>query len=440
MLVKNEKKENACYKFSFKVDVKDVGREMDAVSMEIGKKARFPGFRPGKAPVHMVRARYGEQIRIEAARNLISRECLDACKELKIQPYAAPRVDKIDIRDDVPFEFEVEMDIFPSAEIGKLKNVKLASDQVHVADKDIDKEIESVQIRFAEARLRGDDERVQKGDFISADIVCYNGDESIDEMGRKGVRIVVENRDNSTMDIEKLYIGRKKGDTVDVTKPYFGKTDTSQYENFRGDLIITTIEERILPKIDDELAKDAGYESLEKMRESIRNYLENYAKALLDQRFEDKLLESVIAVSKFDIPVTLMETVLKREKENHLKQIQQSIENSDSYFTSHPEQLKQCEDRAEKTTKIMVVLSEIVRQNDFKATPAEIKEFIMGQAVINRAPDAEAYYQTVSSNREQMENVEYQLGNRKAIAFIKENANIKKGKTFALKDVLVNGG
>jgi trigger factor len=440
LLESKEKKENACYHMTFSVPAEVVDQAIEKSTKTIQKKVKVPGFRKGKVPPHMVKSRYYNDVLNDAAREIVASETETVCKAEGIAPYDAPRLEKIDIREGEPFQFEYDLDVFPSVELATLKNIKVVQDTAEVKENDIKKELDHIRTRFAEVKVKDDDAVSGEGDILIGDILCFNGEEPLAELDRKGVRVLAEKRDDTEIDLVKLYSGHKKGDVIDVTKIYHDVLP-QQYnrDTFRASFTVNSIEERILPEMDDDLAKEAGFDSLAALKEHIREFLQNYADRSLNNRVESNILQELCTQSTFDVPVSLQNSALDSEKNRYIEQHNINEEHANQYFNEHPESIEECRKRSRQTIETILSLQQVAQDADITVEDEELKKFIADDLRSKQQDASDDRVIQILKDTDKRENYVHMLTNKKAMDYIKENITIKKGKSLKIDQVLSEG-
>src|SRR5580692_8959443 len=129
------------------IPAETVQKTVEKVAREFAKVARVPGFRPGKAPVTLIRRRFAEDIKSEVLQSLVPEQIERAVTESKLVPVTQPHIDKVDFTESGPVKFRASFEVLPEFELGQYKDLEVEIDDVKIEDADVDKGIEELRER-----------------------------------------------------------------------------------------------------------------------------------------------------------------------------------------------------------------------------------------------------------------------------------------------------
>jgi len=293
------------------IPAENVSKATEKVARDLAKVARVPGFRPGKAPVTLIRRRFAEDIQGEVLQSLVPEYIEKALEEKKLVPITRPAVDQVDFKEGEPLRFRAVFEVLPEFELGDYKNLAVSIDAVEAGDAQVDKTIEEMRERVAtfvpvEGRAAKDGDYVLiklsgipvgGGDPVQADnIMCHIGAEETLESFTENLR------------------GTSPGDTKKFRSQY---PDDYPDEKLAGKAYDYTVEvqgikEKKLPELNDEFAKDAagekgGFSTLAEMRELITKDLEAAKEDQQQSQAREKILEALVKQHDFPVPEALVE-------------------------------------------------------------------------------------------------------------------------------------
>ena len=143
----------------------EVTKAMERVAKEFARVARVPGFRPGKAPVSLIRRRFADDIKGEVVQSLVPERVEKAVSEQKLTPVSQPQVDKLDFAEGQPLKFRAVFEVLPEFELGTYKNLELEMPPMDITDDDVNKALQEMSERAATfAPVEG--RAVENGDFV----------------------------------------------------------------------------------------------------------------------------------------------------------------------------------------------------------------------------------------------------------------------------------
>ncbi len=284
----------------------EVAKSVEKVARDIARVARVPGFRPGKAPVTLIRRRFADDIKSEVLQSLIPERIEKALEEQKLVPVTRPQVDHVDFPEAGPVKFRAVFEVFPEFELGEYKGLEVEVDAVEVTDDDVAKTMEEMRSRAAtfvpvEGRALADgDFAVLKiigvpaggGEPIQAEnVLCHIGAEETMEAFNTNLR------------------GAQPGDKkqFDATYPPDYPDPKLGGKSFHYTVDVIGIKEKKLPELNDEFAKDVEAASLDDLRAKIRQNLAAERDHRQREQAEQKLIEALIAKHDFPVPEALVE-------------------------------------------------------------------------------------------------------------------------------------
>src|ERR1700722_14800098 len=131
------------------IPAENVQKATEKVARDISRMARIPGFRPGKAPVTLVRRRFAENIQGEVVQSLVPEYLEKALDEKKLIPVTRPEVNDIHFKEGEPLKFRAVFEVLPEFDLGDYKNLNVQIEEIQVGDEQVDKAVEELRDRFA---------------------------------------------------------------------------------------------------------------------------------------------------------------------------------------------------------------------------------------------------------------------------------------------------
>jgi trigger factor len=315
-------------KMSLTIPKEEVAAQYQELLKDYAKNAQIPGFRRGKAPQEVLVRKFGEALKGEALGKIIEKAVDEVFADQTLPrderplPYSQPRIDEAPEFDlDRDLTFSLVYDVLPPVKIGQWKGLEVEVPEVAITDEDLARELEEVRERNAFVLDRDDDAQAQQGDVATI---------SYCELGEGGEELPDSRRDDfvftlgqrtSIYQIDDDIAGMKKGETKEVTKTYADDAASGPLagKTVKLRITLTALKEKKLPDLDDDLAQDVDekYQTLDDLKNSIRERLEKG----LDLRMRDlkinKLLEKMIE----NTPVTLPESMVRVELDGRLRNL-----------------------------------------------------------------------------------------------------------------------
>jgi trigger factor/ATP-dependent Clp endopeptidase proteolytic subunit ClpP len=351
----------------------EVTKKLESVAKEFARVARVPGFRPGKAPVSLIRRRFADDIKGEVVQSLVPQRVEQAVTEQKLTPVSQPQVEQLDFTEGQPLKFRAVFEVLPEFELANYKDLDLEMPVMDVTDDDVTKEIESVRERAAafapvEGRPAENGDHVQLkimgtteggGEPIQADtVLCHIGAEETMEPFNENLR------------------GANTGDhkNFDVTYPADYPDAKLVGKTYHYAVEVLGIKNKKLPELNDEFAKDVSdATTLDELKKKVREGLE----AARDHKHKDllheKVLAAVVKLHDFPVPESLVQHQMDVRLERFVRQLAgQGIDPRAVNFDWATLRSRQ-QERASDDVKAELIVDRIATAENIDVTDEEVK-------------------------------------------------------------------
>lgn len=349
-----------------------VDAEIDRIARDYSKKARIPGFRPGKAPAKVIKQRFKDQILHDVAHDLIPRAVDDALRERGVEPVDTPDVRDVNIEEGQPLTFTASFDTVPPFDPGDLSTIALRRSSSRVEDAAVDQAMQRLRdraARYEPVEGRG----IDHGDTATLDL------ERVDASGKPDrhtdVNVELGAKANPPGFDEQLLgldVGATKTFTIHYPQDYpigeLANTDVSYTVTVKG------IKRRMLPELDDEFAKDLGeFDTLDALRTRVREDLEHEARHNADREVRGELMKQLASRLPFEVPQSLVEREIDRRLEEFARRLMdQNIDPRQAGVDWGAFRESQRE-VAQEAVAAALVLDEITRREHLDVTEQEIE-------------------------------------------------------------------
>ncbi len=293
------------------LDAAAVDLVFDTVTKDIQKQASLPGFRPGKAPRDMVIKKYSAEIKDEAKRKLIGDNYRKAIEEKKLHDVGYPDIEEVQFERGQPLQFTATVETAPEFELPDYKGLTAHLETKVVTDEDVARALE--MLRGQHAKFETAARSLANGDIA---VVNYTGTcegKPITELAptAKGLteqkHFWVETTDSTFIPgFAAQLIGAQAGEKRTVKVDFPADFVTPQLQGKQGvyEVELVEVKEKVLPAIDDELAKKFGAENLDKLKEGVRKDLENELKYSQSKAVRNQIVRGLLGRVNFDLPET----------------------------------------------------------------------------------------------------------------------------------------
>ena len=347
-----------------------VAAEIDRVARDYSRRAKVPGFRPGKAPARVIKQRFKDQILHDVAHDLIPRAVDDALRERGVEAVDTPDVRDVTLEEGQPLTFTASFDTVPPFDPGELSTITIRRPLVDISDEAVDGALQRLRersARFEPVEGRG----LDHGDTAVVDL------ERRDATGRpdrhENVPIELGAKANPPGFDEQL-LGLASGTTTSFTVHYPADYTIGELANTDMSYTVTVkgVKRRVLPELDDEFAKDLGLESLDALRARIREDLEHEARHAADREVRAELMKQLATRLPFEAPGSLVEREVERRIEEFAHRlVDQQIDPRQAGVDWNAFRESQRE-VARELVAAMLVLNEVTRREHIDVTQEEV--------------------------------------------------------------------
>ena len=421
MRTTTKKLENAVTQIKVTFDKKEWAEAQDAALKRLATRVKLDGFRPGKAPVAMIKARLGKQaIYDEATDQILQKRYADIMKKAEVAPIAQPTLN-IDSVDNDNLKITILCPVKPEVELGEYKGLEVKKGRVTVAKKDIEAQVENYRHQFAELTTKENGE-VAKGDTVVMDFEGFIDGEAF-EGGKAENHSLEIGSGQFIPGFEDQMIGMTCENEKDVVVTFPEDYQATELAGKEATFKVT-VKEKTLPEADDELAKDVnidGVETLDQLKDHIKTQLKSQKETEVENKFFSDLTSALIECCKVEDSEALLNSELDtmlREVEMNLQQQGLSFELYEQFTGKNKDAIKaDLTDQAKDRVKLNLILAAIVEAENIEVTDEERNSELETIAnTYNR--DLEEIKQIFAQN---MYQIDADILNRKALDVVKEN-------------------
>jgi trigger factor len=297
-----------------------VNAEIDRIARDYSRKARVPGFRPGKTPPRVIKQRYKDQILHDVAHDLIPRAVDNALREKGLEAVDTPDVRDVTIEEGHPLTFTASFDTVPTFDPGDLSTIALRRASSAINDEAVQLSLQRLRgraARFEPVEGRG----VDHGDTLVVDLERRDAgglpDRHTDVSVELGAKANPPGFDEQLLGLE---VGATKAFTIHYPADYpigeLANADVSYTVTVKG------LKRRVLPELDDEFAKDLGeFDTLDALKTRVREDLEHEAKHAAEREDRAELMKQLATRLPFEVPASMIEREVNRRLEDFARRL-----------------------------------------------------------------------------------------------------------------------
>ena len=395
------------------------------------KDAKVDGFRPGHVPANVIEKNFKKEIDGEILNHIISDEYQKAVAENELKPIADIKLEKYEIQADKA-EVVFTIPVLPSFELGQYKGLEVEKENFEVTDEKVNEEIEGMRKNASKLKEVAEDEEAKNDDVVNINFEGFVDGVAFDGGKAEGYDLTLGS--HSFIDtFEDQIVGHKKNDEFDVNVKF---PEAYHAENLKGKpalfkVKVNSIKRKEEAELNDDLAKELGFESVDDMRAKTRENITKREEARVENEFKNKIIEKVVDGTNVEAPRALVDREIEFQINRFAQQLQMQGINLSQYFQMTCQTIdKMREDSremAEKSVKTELVLSEISKVENITVTDEEVDNEFEVMATMYGMDKATMLDEVKKSGNYQrfVDEAKYRLVNQKTIDLLVKETKVK---------------
>ncbi|HEX7375019.1 MAG TPA: trigger factor [Steroidobacteraceae bacterium] len=393
-----------------------IEQAIDERLKQVSRTAKLKGFRPGKAPIKVIRQQFGAQVRQEVLTDLMQSSFAQAVTEQKLNPAAGPRIEPITAGPGQDLKYRAIFEVFPEIRLEKIDGLAVARPVATVVDTDIEAMVQN--LREQRPRFEPVERASRESDRVTMD---FEG--QIDGHGFEGSKgddvAVVLGGGRMLKDFESGITGLKAGErkTIDVGYPEDYHNKSLAGKTARFDVHVKKVDEKQLPPLDDEFCREYGVteggmeQLLSEVADNMRRELGQNIRGRLKQQLLDRLLES----NPVDVPKALVDNQVREMQLDTARRIGAK----DASQVPPPEPFVE---PARRRVALGLLIGEVIKARDIQLDRAKVEERLTELA--SAYPDPESILKAYRQNPDALRQVETMVLEDQVIDYLLERAQV----------------
>ena len=349
----------------------EVDRETERAVAAIQQKVRLPGFRPGKAPLSLVKTRFAGDIRQEVIEKLVPRFFHDTVEKEHLKVVGRPDITDVHLHAGEPLSFKAAFEVAPEFELGDYRGITITYTEPEVTDADVTERVD--QVRDQKAEYVNEDPRpLADGDYA---VVALESLAGVAEKVSQD-ELMLKLGDESTMPAFTENLRGASPDDVrefDVTYPddYERKTLAGHTVKFRA--TVKAVRRKELPELNDEFAKDLGdFKTLEELKETLRRNILREREGRAQEEAKHQIIEKLVDTHDFSVPDAYIDSQIEANVQNQLRAMAAQGMDTKGLKLDWNKVRDAQKDRAGRDVKASLILDKIGEREAIGATQEEV--------------------------------------------------------------------
>ena len=379
------KKDKSNNELTKKVNINILKKKLEQTIEEklinIGKKAKIKGFRPGKIPKSVLKKHFGSEAYQDAISELLQKGYADTINEGNHKPINSPDISSLE-GDDEHLKFSASFEVLPQINLKNLDKITINKPEINISDNDLDQMME--KLRKQKREWKKVSSKSKKGNQVDINFIGKLNGELFEGGEGKDVPVVL-GEGQMIPEFEKALFGlkasQKKSIKVKFPKEYHSTDLANKKVDF--DLTVNSVSEEVLPDLDQEFVKSFGIEDgdLKKLKQDVKQNMEREVKQKIIQDIKSQVMEGLLDKNKIQIPNSMKQNEILNMQKESMRQM--GIEDEKDMPPA-----ENFSDMAEKRVKIGLLVSQFIEDNSIKVDMDKVKDRIKEMCAGYQEPDA----------------------------------------------------
>ncbi|MGA9882463.1 MAG: trigger factor [Candidatus Acidiferrales bacterium] len=410
------------------IPAENVQKATERVARDIARVARVPGFRPGKAPVALVRRRFADDIQGEVLQSLVPEYLEKALDEKKMVPVTRPEVDKVEFKDGEPLKFRAVFEVLPEFDLGDYKNVTVQVDEIEVGDAQVDKAIEEMRERAA-VYVPVEGRSAQNGDSVSVKLIGapveggepVQADNILVHLGSE------ETLASFTENLTGVNVGETKRFRTEYPADYPDPKLAGKAYDYTVEVL--GIKEKKLPELNDEFVKEAAGEkadisTLDELRKKLRENMEAAKEQQEKSQAQERILDELVKQHDFPVPEALVESQMDTRLDRAVRSLAAQGVDPRAVNVDWVAMRRRQHDRAVADVKAELLLDRVASAEKIEINDEELDKELA--AVAERSGESATSLRARLTKQDALDRIKSKLRSDKTIDWLYRTARIEK--------------
>jgi trigger factor len=416
--------EATCRKeLDLEIPAEEVSKKTEQIAKDFAKIARVPGFRPGKAPISLIKKRFASDIKGEVLQTLVPEHVEKAVAEQKLTPVSQPQVDKLEFNEGQPLKFRASFEVLPEFSLGNYKNLEIEMPEMSITDESVANTLAEMQQRAATfAPIEG--RAVQNDDFVQ---VKLHGKPEGEGEPLQAESVLCHVGAEETMEpFNQNLLGANVGDNKEFDVEYPADYPDAKLagKKFNYTVDVLGIKTKKLPELNDEFAKDVSdATSLDELKKKVREGLEHERDHRQKELQREKIIAELVKLHDFPVPESLVEHQMDVRLERVVRSLAQQGVDPRAVNVDWVSLRKRQEERAKDDVKAELVIDRIATEEKIDVTDEELDHELEHMA--SHSGESAEVLRARLTKQGALDRMKAKLRSDKTVDWLAQNAQVK---------------
>jgi len=395
--------------------------------LRVSRTAKLKGFRPGKVPLRVVRQQFGAQVRQEVLSDLLQATFAEAVSQEKLSPAAGPRIEPIAAGPGEDLRYRAIFEVFPEIDLKGVEQIAVTRPVAEVADADVDAMV--LNLREQRPRFEAVERGAREGDRVTMDFEGRIDGAPFEGSKGEGVAVLLGSG-RMLKEFDAGIIGMQAGERRQIEVPYPASYHNAALAGRTAtfDVLVTGIEERHLPELDDEFCREYGVleGGIEQLRREVRENMERELADNVRARLKQQLLDGLLQSNPVEVPQGFVDAQVR----------EMQLEAARRMGVTDASQLPPASsfvDQARRRVSLGLLVGELIKSRGVKLDRARVEARLAD--IASGYPDPDAILKAYRQNADALRQVENLVLEDQAVELLLEHAQVTD-RPATFKDVM----
>jgi trigger factor len=380
--------EGCKHSLEISIPAAEVETETNRVVLDVQKRAKLPGFRPGKSPASIIRKQFAGEIRQQVLESLIPVHLQKQLEHENLSVVGTPDISDVHFHDNEPLRFKATFEVVPEIELGEYTNIEVPYQDPEVTDEDVTKRIDEIREQKAQY-INIDPRPVEDGDFAVVSLESIGGVEG-EPVKTEEMQLEIGAKETFEAFNENLR-GLSPGDEkeFEVVYPADYGSERLAGKTVKFHAVVKGLRKKELPELDDDFAQELGdYRTVDELKEAVRKAIFSQRQYEAQQEAKNTIVDKLVDAHEFPVPEVFVDRQIRNRVEQSLRAMaEQGVD--PSKLKLDWEKVKEAQrEKATREVKASLLLGKISEREAIHATRDEVDAEVEKAARQQRKPVA----------------------------------------------------
>ena len=406
------------------VPADEVSAEIERTFKQFSRGVRIPGFRPGRAPRHVLEQMYGDRVRQEVFDRLTQQSFAKAIEQEDVAALGPPQVVTEQAAVGEVLRYRATVEVKPELRVEHFEGIEVGRELTEISEADVDTALERLQESYAQLVPVTDRTVIERGDWITVDYTARI-DQSV--VGKAEDRNMEIGSEAFPEEFAKRIEGCEVPSDVafDVEYPEDWPTKAIAAKTVSFEISLKSLSEKEVPGLDDDFAKDHGEsETLEELRAEVRKQLEAEAVRVADESMRTELLSSLSEANEMPVPHAMIERRVASMVEELKAEWERSRLTPRDQMAAIEDARQGFRERATQQLKVELLLEAIAAQESLEISDSEVDERV--DAIASSSEGRGEALRTLYSNPQARNYLQTQMLRSRALGLVLDRSVVNE--------------